>query len=339
MRRAGDRRGVVLMAVLLFVVLMVSGVATFMRRATLDGAIARNRDLGASAEALARGGVELGLALVLEDRLLEERTGLPIESRRDLWAAADGVEMRTEDGGTLRIAVEDAGARLNLNALFSEGEPRDSKTEPLLVALLEKAIAEIPGRAEEKGYDPDALARSLIDWVDSDETGRRGAPEGEPYRDASPPYGPPNRPLLSFDELGLVTGFDAPLLEALRPYVGVFPLAEGGGLNPNTAPSYVLALLYHGTGGDYRMADAERVRRILDIRGEDGILCPPETDGCPGTPVSEVPLETAYPPLRIQSDVFRVTARARYGSVERTAEAVIDRSEVEDPRILEWRVR
>ena len=91
--------------------------------------------------------------------------------------------------------------------------------------------------------------------------------------------------------------------------------------------------------GDYRMADADRVRRILDIRSEGGILCPPETDGCPGTPVSEVPLETAYPPLGIQSDVFRVTARARYGSVERTAEAVIDRSDVEEPRILEWRVR
>ena len=38
--RAGAQRGIILIAVLFFMALLVSGVATFLRRATLDGMIA-----------------------------------------------------------------------------------------------------------------------------------------------------------------------------------------------------------------------------------------------------------------------------------------------------------
>ena len=68
---ARAQRGIVLIAVLFFIALLVSGVATFLRRATLDGMIARNRDLTARSEALARGGVQLATALLLQDRLDE----------------------------------------------------------------------------------------------------------------------------------------------------------------------------------------------------------------------------------------------------------------------------
>ena len=43
-RKARAERGMILITVIFFIALLVSGVATFLRRATLDGMIARNRD-------------------------------------------------------------------------------------------------------------------------------------------------------------------------------------------------------------------------------------------------------------------------------------------------------
>ena len=75
--RGGRRadRGMVLVAVIFFIALLVSGITTFLRRATLDGMIAKNRDLVARSEALARGGVRIATALLLQDRFDEFRSG------------------------------------------------------------------------------------------------------------------------------------------------------------------------------------------------------------------------------------------------------------------------
>jgi type II secretory pathway component PulK len=54
--------------VLFFALLLTSSVATFTHRATIDAMISRNRESSARAEALARGGVRVATALILEDR-------------------------------------------------------------------------------------------------------------------------------------------------------------------------------------------------------------------------------------------------------------------------------
>ena len=78
---------------------------------------------------------------------------------------------------------------------------------------------------------------------------------------------------LSLDELRLVEGFDGPLVEALRPYVSVFPWVKGEGVNPNTAPPHVLGLLYHGVSDEYRLADADQVRDLLEGRARGELWC------------------------------------------------------------------
>lgn len=50
-------------------------------------------------------------------------------------------------------------------------------------------------------------------------------------------------------------------------------------------------------------------------------------------------LEGVFPDTTRRTDVFQVSAEARYGDVRRTIEAVIDRSDPTDPRVLSWRVR
>ncbi|MGH7289530.1 MAG: type II secretion system minor pseudopilin GspK [Myxococcota bacterium] len=337
MKRRHDR-GMVLMAVLFFVLLSSATVATFLARATVDGFAAQNRDGAARAEALARGGVRLAVAALLTDRLRESEQEFAADTAQDGWAQLSGLPFELPDGGLLRVRVEDAGAKLSLNALFAEGAPRDVTSEIFLGELLTKVIDEIPVRPEQKLYDVEALARNLIDWVDVDDVRVAGGAEDDYYQAQRPAYRAANRPLLSLEELLLVEGFDAQLVNALRPYVDVQPLVKADGVNPNTAPDWVLALLYHGVAGSQRLADEDTVRRILDIREQKGILCADEANNPACTPLREAIDGEVFPPPTYHSDVFRVTAEARYGEVRRTVEAVVDRSNAESPEVLAWRV-
>ena len=332
-------RGMVLLAVLFFVLLASAGVATFLSRAVVDGMAARNRDAAAHAEALARGGVRLAIAALLQDILQEKEEQFEADTGQDLWARLGALPFPLEDGGLLQIKVEDAGRRLSLNALFSKGKARDEKSEIFLGELLTKVIEEIPVRPEQKLYEVEVLTRNLIDWVDTDSVRVSGGEEDDYYQAQSPPYRAANLPLLSVDELLLIEGFDAQLVNALRPYVDVLPIVDADGVNPNTAPSWVLALLYHGQPGAERLASEDTVRRILDIREQNGILCADEANNPACTPMREVVEGEVYPPPSFHADVFRVTAEARYGEVRRTVEAVVDRSDAEAPAVLAWKVR
>jgi type II secretory pathway component PulK len=328
----------IMIAVLFFIALLVSGIATFLRRATLDGMIAKNRDLASRSEALARGGVQLATALLLQDRLDEDAIDFRSDTRSDLWARAGEVEISVADGGRLRVRIEDTGSRLNLNALLGpEGTASDPElAESFLTAFLDKVIEEMQVRAEEKNYDSGELARNLIDYVDADDVELRGDREDDYYQLQDPPYRAANRPLLSMDELRLVEGFDRALVDAIRPYATVYPFT-GGGINPNTAPSHVLATLYHGVSGDYRLANEETVRRILEMRDGEMVFCEEEEGEACITLGTE--FGTAYPPLTYTADAFQVSAEASYGEVRRAVEAVIDRSDPTDPLVLSWRVR
>jgi len=305
----------------------------------VDGMAASNRDAAARAEALARGGVRLAIAALLQDLLQEKEEAFEVDTAEDLWARLGAQPIPLEDGGLLQIKVEDAGSRLSLNALFSKGEARDEKSEIFLGELLTKVIEEIPVRPEQKLYDVQELARNLIDWVDVDSVRVSGGEEDNYYQSQDPPYRSANRPLLSVEELLLIEGFDVQLVNALRPYVDVLPIANADGVNPNTAPSWVLALLYHGQPGGERLANEDTVRRILDIREQNGILCADEANNPACSPLREVVEGEVYPPLSYHADVFRVTAEARYGEVRRTVEAVVDRSDAAAPAVLAWKVR
>ena len=340
--RAADRRrgGIVLLIVLFFVLLLTSAVATFVRRAAVDSLVARHRDAAREAEALARGGVELAKALLLEDRIREVVEELRVESADETWARAAFVPLPVGEGSVLRLQILDSGARLNLNALFEEGEMRDDQTLALLEALFTRVVDEMPGRPEEKLYDPRELARNLVDYIDQDEAALgTGAAEDDPYQRDALPYRAANRPLWSLDELRLVDGFDGHLFEAVRPYLTVYPWVKGDGINPNTAPPHVLGLLYHGVSEDYRLADADQVADVLAGREEGLLWCDESATHERCRPLTEILPGTLYPPPSWSSEVFTVVSQATVGDVTRTVEAVLDRTEADNPTVLAWRTR
>jgi type II secretory pathway component PulK len=339
------------MVVLFFSLLLTASVATFQRQSIMDALIARNREDAAQAEALARGGVRIAQALLIQDRLEEDATGTPQDGQDDTWARFGNTPLEV-GGGTLTIQIEDVGARFNINALFApdvEGRlAAKDQTEEFLVAMLEKAIEELPvDPAARALYEPRELARNLIDWVDADEDRIRGGPEDAYYEDQDPPYSAANMPLLSLEELNLIEGFDSVLVRRLKPYLTVYPFTPGGcgsasrgcGINIGTAPTHVLSLLYFDNGSDSRLADEEDVRGILEARAEEGGICGPVASQTRCTPMSEVVPDTVFPPPTVSTQVFLVHSTALVGEIRRSVEAVVDRSETARPRLLSWQVR
>jgi type II secretory pathway component PulK len=333
--RAND--GIVLVMVLFFVLLLASAMASFLRRVAVDAGVATNRDRAQQAESLARGGVRLAEAILLEDLRVKGQQGGP-DSRHDLWARAGDVDMIDDPDVDLHVRIDDAASRINLNGFLEKGVV-SADNVAYLSALLAGVIAIMPGRPEELRYDPDELAANLVDWIDADEVRADGSLEEEIYQKRNPPTRPPNQPLLSVDELRMVEGFDGRLVEALKPFVGVYPLVGGGGVNLNTAPPWVLIqLLRGGEVGGQRPLQEDDVRRIVDARDE-GPLCSGESSSPNCRSLSELlDGETLRPKPTEHSNVFVVTAIARVVDVERRIETVIDRAAEGGPKRLSWRV-
>ena len=341
--RRRQSSGIVLVVVLFFALLLASTVATFAKIALVDHMVVRNRDARSRADALARGGIRLAEALLLEDKLADKGDvpGRPkLDSRQELWAQASGAPIVFEDGSTLRLDIQDVAAKLNLNAVIvvDNAGVVDAKTTDLLTRLFTKVIGEMKlPRGEENAYDPEELAANLIDYVDKDDTRQNGEPEDDAYQKRDPPARPANRALLSVDELRRVEGFDGRIVDALRPYVTVYPYANGGGINPNTAPPYVLSLLFFDDEVQLRLADDDTIRSILKIRKEGGFVCGEDQSGEGCTPIRSLVTNAIFPAPSYSSDIFTVTAEARVGDVARRIEAVLDRTDGSAPRLLSWR--
>jgi len=342
-RQSNRHDGMVLMIVLVFALLLVGSVATLSRQAVIDSAIARNRENRERADGLARGGIELAKALILADKIrgTEEQA---LETRNDVWATIREHEIEAPGGGTLRLRIEDATSLLNLNAVVVDSQGDDlveSDGQEFLEALFEKVIDEMPIPPGEKVYDVSELTTHLIDFVDADNDSLDGGDESRAYqyRSRDEP-GPLNRPLLSIDELRAVPGFDAKLVDALKPYLTVHPPGFRGGINPNTAPPHVLALIFFEDGVQLRLADEDDVREILKVREEGGFVCGEDQSLEACTPMSEIVPNAAgiFPPLSFVSDVFIVVSEAQVGDMRRSVEAVLDRSEAPSVTLLSWRV-
>ncbi len=339
--RARHQQGVVLLIVLFFALLLTSSIATFTRRSIVDAMVARNRDANGRAEALARGGVRLAIAYLVQDKLDKASSPLPIETYLDPWARLESIDIPVAEGTSLQISIEDAGGLFNLNSLFvfSEGKiDAYQETDTFLRDFFEKVIAEAGFPPGERVYDVTELSEALIDWVDSDSDRLAGGYEDDYYQQQDPPYHAQNGPIRSVDDLLLVEGFDRQLVEGIRPYVTVFPFVAATGVNLNTAPPYVLSLLYFNDGVDTRLAKEEEVKQILAIREAGGVLCGEGISHELCTPITSIVANTIFPPSGYTSAFFTVKAQASVGETRRSVVAVVDRDQ-EPPQLLSWKVR
>ncbi len=172
-------------------------------------------------EALRRAAFDYVAIVLARDAAESERDDLT-----ERWAKP--IPALTAEGGTVRLAIEDAQGFFNLNNLVREGTPSapDIGVFKRLLALHD--------------LDP-SLAEALVDWLDPDDRARPNGAEDLYYLNTPSPYRAANRPLASVEELRQVRGFDARIVEQLRK--DVIALPQPTAINVNTASAHVLAAL------------------------------------------------------------------------------------------------
>ncbi len=169
--------------------LLVAGLAASARSGT---GLSSNVRGSALAEAAADGGVGQAIFQLL----------------RGGWQP-DGLPHRfTIGSAAVVVTIEDQTGRFNPN--FS--------SPPMLAALLGAAGLD-PAQATD-------LSRMLVDWRTAATISLTGRLKLDRYRLANLPYGPPDRPFESVEEMGLVPGMSSDLLGRLKPYLSVYQAGD-----------------------------------------------------------------------------------------------------------------
>jgi len=359
--------GIALAIVLVLIVLLVTAVYAFSRRAVINVNITQNRLAAAKAEAAARGGLRLAEAVVFMIRLQEQAgqageapeaeealsaLGLDDAAGMDVWKQFENFPIELDAGNDVTIAIEEMSGRLNLNALVAQSPKSNddasdtsSDTEEsleYLVLVLRHIIEGIDAPPEQKNYDERVLAENLIDYMDADATSLGGGSEDAYYRSLDPPYQPRNGPFLTYEEIGMVEGVDSALLDAMRPYLTIYPIGGRAGIDLNRAEPWVLALVYAGTSGDRELLPERTLRQILKNRGEGKRICTDQAaDPINCMTLSDVGIDegSIYPETQLPTPVavFRVVATATVGNLSRRMEAIYDTRPLEKPQLLSWR--
>jgi len=224
--------------------------------------------------------------------LLEDAAQNSTDDLGESWAM--GLPTLPVEGGTIKVSIEDAQGRFNLNSVVN------SSSLQVFSRLLEALR-----------LDPQ-LANAVLDWIDSDDLVSPGGAEDVDYLNFNPPYRAANQPMASVEELRLIRGFDAKTLAALLPYVTVLPVATND-INVNTASPAVLAALVPGL-------DLSSAQRIAEQRGSSAYKSVDEFK-------SKLPRGLTAPTVGmvLKTDFFLVTLDTSIGRHERRSEALLQR--------------
>jgi general secretion pathway protein K len=225
--------------------------------------------------------------------LLEDAAQNSVDHLGEPWAM--GLPILPVDGGTIKVSIEDAQSRFNLNSVQN---PQDMAVFRRLLEVLQLDRL---------------LVDSLVDWIDPDGNALPAGAEDVYYLNLDPPYRAANRPMASVDELRLVRGFDAKTVAALLPYVSVLPVATNT-INVNTASPVMLAALVQGLDlpTAQRIVEDQLGKRYNNI----------------GEFTSKLPRGLTPPTagIGVKSDYFLVTLDTSIGRHERHSEALLQRA-------------
>ena len=259
-----------------------------MRRVAIDDSVAMNRDRAQQAEALARGGVRLAEVILLEDLRTRGLQGGP-DSRHDIWARAGDLDLIDDPDVDLHVRIEDAAARINLNGFLKKGAV--SEDNRLFLQQFPRRRDRDHARAPRGPAIRRARTRGESRRLDR--RGRGDEPTARPRARSTraairPSWSRTGRCSRS-TSCASSRASTVALVEALKPFVGVYPLVGGGGVNLNTAPPWVLIQTVARLGGERRLRPLEEkdVRRIVDAR-EEGPICGGEGQDASCTPLTQV---------------------------------------------------
>lgn len=241
------QRGVALITVLLVVAVVTVVTAGLIARQQLAIRSAANQMHVRQAWHYAQGGETLAKAILFRDLREGDRQN-PVDHLGEGWARPFA-PFKLDEGGELRVRIEDPSGRFNLNSLVRQGQPNEVALQQFRRLLLRLQIEE-------------PYAERLKDWIDLDQdpTGAYGAEDNQ-YLLLQPPYRTPNRPMADISELRLLLNMRDEHYRRLAPFVSALPSEVA--LNVNTASPMVLSSLADGLS-------PEMAAELVAVRGFQG---------------------------------------------------------------------
>lgn len=306
-RRASGTRQQQQGLALITAVLVVAIVATVATTLALGEQVwlrqAQNVADRAQAESLRQGA--LGYAAILLTR--DGNQSKDTDSQSSLWAQP--LPPLPVENGMIVFAVSDAQGRFNLNNLVNKGAPSQNDIEVFKRLLTSQ------------GLDP-GLTDTLISWMNPGSNTGMGADADIEYLNLPQPYRAAKQALSSVDELRLVKGFTASVVEKLRPYVTALPVYTK--VNVNTASDQVLAALFPNPPA------AAVLQSLLDSRKTKPITNSTDFQNLVPAGISG-PRPELY---EFKTSYFLVTIDIRYGRLQRRTEALVERTRGQPAKVL-----
>jgi general secretion pathway protein K len=298
-------RGSAIIAALLVVALVavVGGRVLMVQEMSVNQALARD-DYDVARET-AGAGLHWARAILYDD---SRRSS--IDHLGEAWAQPMPPTVVGE--ATVSGYIEDAQGRFNLNSLAVNG-----KTDPVAVAVFGRLLSILGLQS--------GLAEAAADWIDEDdELISQNSAESGYYLALKPPYRPSGLPFGSVEELLRVRGFDASILEKLRPFVIALPNAAP--INVNTASPELLSALFPTLSlGDASRFAVERQRTPFHSAEEF-------LDRVPGS------RSAGLPALNVQSRFFLVSGSARQSNTHYQVTSLLQRQDSRWPSIV-WQMQ
>jgi general secretion pathway protein K len=234
--------------------------------------------------------------------LLEDAAQNSIDHLGEPWA--QGLPVLPVEGGGIKVSVEDAQGRFNLNNLVVNNQP-----SPADVLIFQRLLVELK-------LDP-MLAYAVVDWIDADSNVTSpGGAEDVDYLILKTPYRAANQPFTSVDELRLVKGFDAKAVLLLTRFVTVLPAATHTAINVNTASPELLAAVAN--------KDLVWAERLADTRRETPMKNAGEFTRELRLPPGSPPFQTGL--IDVKTDFFLITLETSIGRHQRREIALMQRA-------------
>jgi general secretion pathway protein K len=256
----------------------------------------------AQARELAKGGINFGRTILLDDA-----RNSTLDHGEETWAQR--LPALATEGGELEGNIVDEQSRFNLNNLLDGRQIDEAALEDyrrLLVLL---------------GLDP-LLAETLADWLDADEIARAGGAESAYYQTLPEPHVAANQSLERLDDLRRIKGYAAPVIRQLAEYVTVLPGKRE--VNVNTASPRLLTALLPGLS----LSEAQNL-----VTTRQGAWFTSGADFRNRLPRSDLPSNDT--PFSASSNFFSIKASAHFGLAEVRMNALVERAAGSSlPRIL-----
>jgi general secretion pathway protein K len=267
---------------------------------------ARQQELTAEhvqARAVLQAGADWARAVLSDDRRVSN-----VDHLGEPWALR--LPPMPVENGELVGQIEDQQGAFNVNNLVSNGKVNVAQLQHFRRLLATLGL-------------PDALAYTLVDWIDDDsEPQPQGGAEDAYYLALDPPYLTANRPLIDVAELALVSGFDVNVRARLHPYVTALPGFTA--VNVNTTSPEVLAAVVDGLDlGSAQALVAQRDRAYYRDRDDFTKRLPRGA-------------AAAAQDISVSSDYFMATLRVTIGGAQASGKALLARPGTGWPVVL-WR--